>query len=93
MYNKICFLLKKFLSIFSIFRWRRVRKQELLKQVNTYNEANFQLLMNSYAFIASAKKTKEKEEEINQYADSLNEALTKVFEPLCNREENRDAIS
>jgi hypothetical protein len=88
MYNKICFLLKKFLSIFG---WRRDRKQELLKQVNTYNESNLQLLMNSYAFIASAKKTKE--EEINQYADSLNEALTKIFEPLCNREENRDAIS
>ena len=50
-------------TAFSIFRRGRDRKQKLLKQFNTYNESNLQLLMNSYDFIASAKKTEQ--EKIN----------------------------
>jgi hypothetical protein len=50
---------KKFLSMFSIFSWRKAKKQELLKQVNSYNESNLQLLLNSFYFIASTKKINE----------------------------------
>jgi hypothetical protein len=52
---------------------------------------NLALLLNTLDFIDSAKKIGK--EEIDPYADSFNETLTKIFEPLCNRKENRDAIS
>ncbi len=85
---KICSLFKK---IFSIFRLKKNRLRKKLAQIETYNDSNLALLLNSFAFIESAKKTPK--EEMDQYADSLDEALTKIFEPFCNREENRDAIS
>ncbi len=74
-------LFKKFLSIFSIFRWRK-NTREKLEQIKTYNEENLALLLNSFAFIESAKKTPK--EDIDQYADSLNEAIPKIFKSFQN---------
>lgn len=83
---QIRYLFKKILAIFSIFNWRKYKKQTILEQVKTYNESNLALLLNTYAFIESSKKAPH--EEIEQYADSLDEALTEIFKPLCNPKEN-----
>ena len=51
---------------------------------------NLAWLLNTLDFIDSANKTGT--EEIEPYADSLDEALTEIFKPFCNREENNYAI-
>jgi len=49
-------LFEKFLSIFNK---KKSKQKEILQAINTYNESNLALLLNSFAFIASVKKANE----------------------------------
>ena len=91
MFNKIWNFLKKILSIFSIFRRKKARQQEILRQVKTYQESSLGLLLNTFAFIDSAKKT---DEEINEEIwRPYVETVTRNSKSISNYKENSDAIS
>ena len=55
-------LFEKFLSIFNK---KKSKQKEILRAVNTYNESNLGLLLNSFAFIASVKKIHEMKGDVN----------------------------
>ena len=65
MNNKIRFLFKKLFFILSAFWKRKFKKQKLIKQIQTYNDSNLALLLNSFAFIDSVNKARDKEIEGN----------------------------
>lgn len=85
----ICYWFKKLISIFSIFRFRKRKEEELLNQINTYNRSNLELLLNSYEFMAAVNKINE--DKVKEDAYKIAKTIDTICGSVQKSEENRDA--